>query len=139
VVTSITILGGCVIHGPSKEALVTHFERMCEEGVYSNDITFVCPMLAHIHACLMNINVHYYVSMVIDYTNISTNLEHYTYMVDLIGCANYLQEVEMWSWLDGYITLLGVCRIHGNVEMVKCVARQIFEIEHDNATIYVLL
>ncbi len=90
VVTRITIFGGCAIHGHGKEALVTHFEQMCEKGVYSNDITFVCPMLAHIHASLMNVNIHYYVSMVIDCTNISTNLEHYTYMVDLLGCANYL-------------------------------------------------
>lgn len=69
---------------------------MFEEGVYSNDITFVCPMLAHIHAGQRN--VHYYVSMVTDYTNIFTNFEHYTYMVDLLGRANYLQEVEIWSW-----------------------------------------
>ncbi len=86
-------------------------------------------------------------AMVTDYMNISTNLEHYTYMVNLLGCANYLQEVEIWSWqcfvnhmlLHGYITLLGVFRIHGNVEMLECVARKILEIELDNATSYVLL
>lgn len=120
---------------------------MCEKGVYSNHITFVCPMLVHIYVGLMNVNIHYYVSMVIDYTNISTNLEHYTYMVDLLGCANYLQEVEIWSrqcvvnhmWLHGYITLLGVFKIHGNVEIVEYATKQILEIELDNVTSYVLL
>lgn len=42
-------------------------------------------------------------------------------------------------WLHGYITLHGVCRIHGNVEMVECVARKILEIKLDNAIGYVLL
>jgi len=104
-------------------------------------------MLAHIHVGLMNVNIHYYVSMVTKYMNISTNLEHYTYMVDLLGFANYFFKVEIWSWqcivnhmwLHGYITLFGVFKIHGNVEMVECVAKQIFEIELDNATSYVLL
>ncbi len=34
------ILGGCVMHGHGKEAL-KHFDRMHEEGVQPDDITFV--------------------------------------------------------------------------------------------------
>jgi hypothetical protein len=35
--------------------------------------------------------------------------------------------------------MLGACRIHGNVEMVERVAKQILEMEPDNAAAYVLL
>jgi hypothetical protein len=32
-----------------------------------------------------------------------------------------------------------LCKIHGNVEMGKCVAKQVLELEHENLTNYVLL
>jgi len=63
---------------------------------------------------------------------ISAKLEHYTCMVDLLGHAGHLQEVEnmvmAMPWkphVAARMALLGACRIHGNVEMVECVARQI--------------
>jgi hypothetical protein len=37
------------------------------------------------------------------------------------------------------MALLGACRICGNAEMPERVAKQILEMEHDNATGYVLL
>jgi hypothetical protein len=37
-----------------------------------------------------------------------------------------------------WMTLLGACRIHGNVEIAECVARRILE-EPDNAAGYGLL
>jgi hypothetical protein len=37
------------------------------------------------------------------------------------------------------VPLLSACKIHGNVEMVKCVAKQILEMELDNVVGYVLL
>ncbi len=37
-----------------------------------------------------------------------------------------------------WMTLLGACRIHGNVEMAECVARRILE-QPDNAAGYGLL
>ncbi len=38
-----------------------------------------------------------------------------------------------------WMTLLGACRMHGNVEMAECVARRILEREPDNAADYGLL
>jgi len=38
-----------------------------------------------------------------------------------------------------WMALLGACRICGNVEIPECVAKHILEMEHDNATGYVLL
>jgi hypothetical protein len=64
-------------------------------------------------------------------------------MVDLLGLAGYLQEVEnmimAMPWklhVGAWMALLGACRIHGNVEMAERVSRQILEMEPDNAADY---
>jgi hypothetical protein len=53
---------------------------------------------------------------------ISAKLEHYTCMVDLLGCAGHLQEPEnMVMAMPGepdvaaWMALLGACKIHGDV------------------------
>jgi len=127
-VTWTTILGGWAMHGLGKEAL-KHFEWMCEEGVQPNDITFVCLLSASSHATLVDERMHCYISMITEYM-ISTKLEHYVCMVDLLGCAGHLQEVDnmimAMPWephVALWISLLGACRIHGNVEMVERVAK----------------
>ncbi len=44
-------------------------------------------------------------------------------------------EPHMAAWM----VLLGACRIRGNVEMAECTAKQVLEMEPDNAAGYVLL
>ncbi|CAM6058325.1 unnamed protein product [Sphagnum tenellum] len=138
------ILGGCAMHGHGREAL-KHFEQMCEEGVQPDDITFVCLLSACSHAGLVDEGMHCYAAMVTDYM-ISAKLEHYTCMVDLLGRAGHLQEAENMvkaipckPQVAAWMALLGTCRIHGNVEMAERVAKQILEMEPDNAAGCVLL
>ncbi|KAH8944737.1 hypothetical protein BDL97_12G000400 [Sphagnum fallax] len=144
VVTWTAMLGGCAMHGHGREAL-RHFEQMCDEGVQPNDITFVCVLSACSHAGLVDEGMCLYASMIRDYM-IPAKLEHYTCMVDLLGRAGHLQEAENMimampckpqaaSWR----ALLGACRIHGNVGMAERVAKQILEMEPENAAVYVLL
>ncbi|CAK9256023.1 unnamed protein product, partial [Sphagnum jensenii] len=80
-----------------------------------------------------------------EYT-ISAKSEHYTCMVDLLGHAGHLQEAENMAMampcephVSAWRALLSACRIHGNVEMAECIAKQILELEPDNAAGYVLL
>ncbi len=86
-----------------------------------------------------------YAAMVTDYM-ISAKLEHYTCLVELLGCAGHLQEAENMVMaipckpqVAAWMALLSTCRIHGNVEMAECVGKQILEMEPDNAAGYVLL
>jgi pentatricopeptide repeat protein len=144
VVTWTAILGGCAMHGHGKDAL-QHFERMCEEGVEPNDVTFVCLLSACSHAGLVDEGMHCYTSMITDYM-ISAQLEHYTCMVDLLGRAGLLQEAENMIMampcephVAPWMALLGACRIHGNVEMGERVAKQILELDPENSAGYVLL
>jgi pentatricopeptide repeat protein len=71
VVTWTAILGGCAMHGHGKEAL-KHFERMCEEGVQPNEVTFVCLLSGCSHEGLVDEGMWCYASMVTEYT-ISAN------------------------------------------------------------------
>jgi hypothetical protein len=67
-------------------------------------------------------------------------------MVDLLGHAGHLQEAEniikempCQPHVAAWKALLGACRIQGNVEMAEHVARQVLELEPENAAGYVLL
>jgi hypothetical protein len=116
------------MNGHGKEAL-KYFEQMCAKGVQPDDTTFLSLPSACPHAGLVDEGMHCYASMVTHYM-ISAKLEHYTCMVDLLGHAGHLQEVEnmviAMPWkphVAAWMALLGACRIHGNVEMGECVAR----------------
>jgi len=128
------IIGRYAIHGPGMEAL-KHFEQMCEEGVQPNDITFVCLLLACSCAGLVDEGLCYCVSMSTVYM-ISANLKHYTCMVDLLGHAGHLQEAENMIKAKPckpdvavWMALLSACRIHGNVDLGECIAKQVLELE----------
>ncbi|CAN5970524.1 unnamed protein product [Sphagnum jensenii] len=73
------LLGGFAMHGQHKEALV-HFERMCEEGVHPDDITFVCLLSACSHGGFVDEGLRFYALMTTVY-RIPAKLEHYTCMV----------------------------------------------------------
>jgi pentatricopeptide repeat protein len=144
VVTWTVILGGCAMHGHGKEALKL-FEWMCKEGVQPDDVTFVCLLSACSHAGLVDEGMHCFALMSTVY-GISTKLEHYTCMVDLLGRAGHLQKAENLVMampckphVAAWMALLGACRIHGNVEMAERVAKRFLELEPENAAGYVLL
>ncbi|KAH9543638.1 hypothetical protein CY35_13G076200 [Sphagnum magellanicum] len=121
------------------------FNKMPSRTVVTwNAILGGCAMNGHAcgHAGLVDEGMHCYASMVTDYM-ISAKLEHYTCMVDLLGHAGHVQEVENMvmatPWkphVAAWMALLGACRIHGNVEMAERVARRILEMEPDNGADY---
>ncbi|CAK9193539.1 unnamed protein product [Sphagnum troendelagicum] len=144
VVTWNAMIGGYAIHGHGKEAL-RQFEQMHEEGVQPDDTTFVCLLSACSHSGLVDEGLRFYSSMSTVYM-ISANLQHYTCMVDLLGRAGRLHEAENMvlampykPQVAAWRALLGACRIHGNVEMGERVAKQVLELEPENAAGYVLL
>jgi pentatricopeptide repeat protein len=77
---------------------------------------------------------------------ISAKSKHYACMVDLLGRAGHLQEAENLIRMmfckpnaDVWRSLLGGCRIHGNVEMGEHAAQQLFELDPENVAGYGLL
>ncbi len=138
------MLNGYAIHGHGQEA-IAHFEQMCEEGVELDNIALVCLLSACSHAGLVDEGLCYFNSMGSVYS-ISPTVEHYACMVDLLGRAGYLQEAEGFiSMLPSqaipslWRSLLGACRLHGDVDMGECIAKRLLELDPRNAAGYVLL
>eukprot|EP01018_Ginkgo_biloba_P011648 Gb_05123 [translate_table: standard] len=144
VISWTAIIAGCAHHGYGREALQL-FEQMQLVGTKPNYITFICVLYACSHVGLVEQGRHYFQSMRQDH-GIMPRLEHYACMVDLLGRAGHLNEAEdlinkipfepnalVWR------TLLGACRIHGNMELGKRVAERILELEPQDSATYVLL
>ncbi|CAK9234452.1 unnamed protein product [Sphagnum troendelagicum] len=139
-----TMLGGYAMHGLAKEALEL-LERMCEQGVEVDNVTLVALLSACSHLGLVDEGMHYYESMGLVY-GVSSTVEHYACMVDLLGRAGHLDEAEdliktmpfepnvaVWK------ALLGACRVCGNVEMGERIAKEVIGLDPGNSAGYVLL
>ncbi|KAH7387471.1 hypothetical protein KP509_16G024400 [Ceratopteris richardii] len=108
-------------------------------------VTFVSVLSACSHAGLFEEGCRCFDSMTKFY-GLSPTLEHYNCMVDLFARAGKLEEgirmiqgMPMSPTAATWMTLLGACKIHQNVERALFVAEKIFELEPTKATPYVLL
>eukprot|EP01018_Ginkgo_biloba_P016130 Gb_14867 [translate_table: standard] len=144
VVSWTTMIAGCAQHGHGKKALQL-FEQMQRAGMKPNDITFVCVLSACSHVGLVREAHRYFDSMNRDH-GVMPRVEHYACMVDVLGRAGHLDDAEdfinkmpfepnalIWR------TLLGACRIHGNMQLGKHVAERLLELEPQDSATYVLL
>ncbi|PON69354.1 DYW domain containing protein [Parasponia andersonii] len=131
-------------HGQGEEAIKL-FERMEQEGVEANDVTFLSLFYACSHCGLKDEGVEFFDLMVEKY-GLKPRLEHYTCMVDLLGRSGCLKEAEAMIRLmpvkaDAIIwkTLLSACKKHKNADMATRAAEEVLRVDpHDSAS-YVLL
>ncbi|XP_071698787.1 uncharacterized protein [Rutidosis leptorrhynchoides] len=139
-----TIIAGYARHGFGEEALRI-FESMKRTGVKPDQVTMVGVLSACSHSGLVDRGTHYFYTMNRDY-GINANPKHYTCMIDLLGRSGRLDEAQnliksMPFEPDGatWGALLGASRIHGNTELAEKAAEMVFQMEPDNAGMYVLL
>ncbi|XP_058193003.1 pentatricopeptide repeat-containing protein At4g02750 [Rhododendron vialii] len=139
-----TMIAGYARHGFGKEALQV-FESMKSAGIKPDDVTMVGVLSACSHTGLVDRGTEYFHSMNQNY-GITANSKHYTCMIDLLGRAGRLNDAQnlmnsmpfepdaaTWG------ALLGASRIHDNTELAEKAAEMIFEMEPENAGMYVLL
>ncbi|CAN5958558.1 unnamed protein product [Sphagnum jensenii] len=139
------MLRGHAMHGRGREA-IQHFEQMGQDGVEIDDVTFIALLSACNHAGLVDEGLHCFESMGSVYS-IPATVKHYACMVDLLGRAGHLQEAQdliksgPGSAEDAAVwrSLLGACRIHGDVEMGENIAIRVIELDPGNDAAYVLL
>ncbi|KAJ7561018.1 hypothetical protein O6H91_03G010900 [Diphasiastrum complanatum] len=139
-----TMLGGYAMHGLGKEALALH-EQMCLKGLKLDAISFVCLLSACSHAGLVDEGQYYFTAMFPVY-GVAATAGHYGCIVDVLGRAGWLDEAEdiirrmpFQPTVSILITLLAACRIHGNMEMGESIAKQVIQVDPENARGYVLL
>ncbi|KAJ4975041.1 hypothetical protein NE237_008215 [Protea cynaroides] len=132
------------IHGQGREAIGL-FTQMVEAGVNPNHVTFTSLLSACSHSGLLGEGQRYFELMSKEF-RIWPELKHYACMVDLLGRAGKLFEAEklienMPVEPDSSIwgSLLGACRIYGNLDLAERVAGKIFNLNPTHAGYHVLL
>ncbi|CAN6443754.1 unnamed protein product [Victoria cruziana] len=138
------MITGCARHGRADEA-IHYFHRMVNSGVEPNEVTFASVLSACRHAGLTDEAWVYFRSMRKKH-GLIPQMEHYCCMVDLLGQAGCFEQatrliLEMPFEPDETIwkSLLGACRIHGNLEHGACVAKRILATKPRDTSVYIML
>ncbi|MCL7023236.1 hypothetical protein MKW94_014678 [Papaver nudicaule] len=139
-----SIIFGYAQHGQGKIALDLFLE-MNENNVKPDHITFVAVLTACSHIGLVEKGLSYLKSMESNY-GIRPRMERFACGVDLLGRAGHVREAEkiiesLPFEADTTVlkTLLGACRLHGDIELATEIAKQLLILEPDEHCTYVLL
>ncbi|XVF14301.1 hypothetical protein REPUB_Repub09cG0047000 [Reevesia pubescens] len=139
-----SVIGGLAFHGHAEES-INLFTEMRGSKVRPNEITFVGVLVACSHAGKVNEGRQYF-KLMRDGYHIEPNIRHYGCMVDILGRAGLLDEA--FKFIDSmeiepnaivWRTLLGACRIHGNVELGRRANERLLKMRRDQSGDYVLL
>eukprot|EP00250_Pteridium_aquilinum_P035777 c9919_g1_i1 orf=190-1983(-) len=139
-----TMLAAYAQHGQGEEAEALFHEMQLRDTV-PDEVSFVSLIMACTHVGLVEKGWRYFASMKFDF-GIKANLEHYHCMIDLLGRAGQLDELEVLletmpfeasgtSWM----TLLGACRTHLDVQRGANAAENVYAREPENAAPFLML
>jgi len=131
-------------HGHGREAIQL-FEKMLEEKIMPNEISFVGILSACSHGGLVKEGYKYFRMMQEDY-GILPCIEHFTCMIDLLGRAGQLDEAKDFIYQNNighhsvlWRALLSACRFHNKIETAIWVSEQLGHLKPHDAGSYVLL
>ncbi|XP_057448153.1 putative pentatricopeptide repeat-containing protein At1g69350, mitochondrial [Lotus japonicus] len=143
VVSWSTMIAAYGIHGRINAA-ISLFTKMVESGIKPNEVTFMNILSACRHAGSVEEGKLYFNSMK-DY-GIVPNAEHFSSIVDLLsraGDINGAYEItkSMFRPIDASIwgALLNGCKIHGRMDMIENIDKELREISTDDTGYYTLL
>ena len=138
------LIFGLASNGHVSSAL-SAFEDMRLAGVEPDQITCLLVLYACSHGGLVDMGLDYFQSMR-EKHGIRPQLDHYVCLVDLLGRAGRLEEamnvIETMPFKPDaliYKTLLGACKLHGNIPLGEHMARQGLELDPSDPAFYVLL
>lgn len=132
-----SMIDGYGKNGFSNEALDLFWMMQKEHCIEPNFVTFLSVLSACAHAGLVDQGWGIFYSMKNEYS-LKPGMEHYACMVDLLGRAGRLHEA--WDFVmrmperpnsDVWAALLSSCRLHGNLEMAKVAANELFKLNTD--------
>ncbi|KAL8464808.1 hypothetical protein ACS0TY_034347 [Phlomoides rotata] len=145
VVSWTTMIMGCAQNGRSAEALQIFEDMKKVDGVKPNHITMICVLYACSQGGYIDRGLEYFSSMREEY-GVVPEEGHYVCVVNLLGRAGRIKEAEEFILqlpfrpsVAIWQTLLGACRVHGDIETAKRAAEQAVAIDDKDASTYVLL
>ncbi|XP_068650430.1 pentatricopeptide repeat-containing protein At3g20730-like [Aristolochia californica] len=144
VISWTSLITGYGKHGYGEEA-ISLFNKMLNNGLKPNDVTFLSLLFACSHAGMIAKGWEYFHLMMNEY-KISPRAEHYSCIVDLLGRGGLLEEaynlvcdINMRPNASVWRALLGACRIYGNKSLGEIAARHLFDLEAFDTVNYVIL
>ncbi|KAF1876518.1 hypothetical protein Lal_00021232 [Lupinus albus] len=127
------------------ESVMSLFKEMEREGNSPDSITFLSVLAACCRKGMVDVGHKVFDSMVKEHS-IEPIPEHYSVMVDMLGRAGRLEEAEeLMHQIPGgprlsvLQSLLGSCRLHGNVEMAERVVDVLIQMDPASSGPYVLM
>ncbi|KAK8674008.1 hypothetical protein V6N13_112314 [Hibiscus sabdariffa] len=139
-----SLINGYAQNGQPDEAL-EYFELLLKSNTELDHITFVGVLSACTHAGLVYKGLEYFHSIK-DIHGLTHTADHYACIIDLLARSGRFREAEniindMPMKPDKFLwaSLLGGCRIHGNLELAEKAAQALFEIEPENPATYVTM
>ncbi|XP_055818920.1 pentatricopeptide repeat-containing protein At4g39530 [Solanum dulcamara] len=130
-------------HGEAKEAL-NMFEKMINNGLKPNNVTFVGVLSACSHVGLVKEGLRHFYSM--SRYGIEPETEHYVCIVSLLGRAGKL--IEAMEFIEKmpippaaivWRSLLSACREAGHIDLGKYAASMAISIDPKDSGSYILL
>lgn len=138
------MIAALAMHGLSNESLRL-FEKMINDGVRPNAVTFVGVLCACVHGGLVTEGNQYFKRMREVY-GVSPMIQHYGCMVDLYSRAGRIQDA--WDMVKSmpmepdvmiWGALLSGARMHGDIETCEISIKKLIELDPKNSGAYVLL
>lgn len=140
-----SLITGLAQNGHGEEALNV-YKNMIDARVKPNHITFLGILAACNHTGLVSEGLQF-LNLMEKNHGVNPRSEHYAVLIDLLGRKNRFEEAveliervpsvrnptSMWS------SLLSACRVHGNLSLSQRAAEALFELDPENAAIYVTL
>lgn len=129
-----SMIDGYGKNGCPDEALELFQKMQKEYRIIPNFVTFLSALSACAHAGLVDRGWEIFHSMENEYL-VKPGMEHYACMVDLLGRAGRLNQA--WEFVmrmperpnsDVWAALISSCRLHGNTEMAKLAANELFKL-----------
>ncbi|KAJ7546312.1 hypothetical protein O6H91_08G035300 [Diphasiastrum complanatum] len=125
------------------QAALKIFGQLQLEGIVPNKITLMNVLSACSHAGLLDEGYHHFISIDLC-AGVTLDLEHYGCMIDLLARAGQLDDAEGLIFQMPYkpsnvvwMSLLGACKVHGDVERGKRAAGHLLGSDPQNPAFYV--
>ncbi|KAJ9189596.1 hypothetical protein P3X46_000870 [Hevea brasiliensis] len=139
-----TMISALAQHGHGEEA-IRLFDDMVRLRMKPDGITMVVILNACSHSGLVQEGLRLFDSMTSCH-GVVPNQEHYACLIDLLGRAGHfdmlMNQLEKMPCKPNdriWNALVGVCRIHGNVELGRKAAEKLIELKPQSSAAYVLL
>ncbi|XP_078447892.1 pentatricopeptide repeat (PPR) superfamily protein [Wolffia australiana] len=139
-----SLISGFAQHGFAMEAL-RYYDLLLSSGLTPDHVVFVGALSACTHAGFVDRGLEIFFSIEEEHGLAHTS-DHYACVVDLLSRAGRFDKAEeiigqMKMKPDKFLwaSLLGGCRIHGNLRLAHRAAEALFRLEPTNAANYVTL